>query len=120
MKYADDFLSIIRAYCEEHEIDSVESVNDTPPTHEQESEEETEYDQELFERLRDKREELAEAEQIKASRVMIIKSLKEMATELPQTVEEFGQIYGVAKVRMKYADDFLPIIRAYCEKHGIT
>ena len=120
MKYADDFLPIIREYCNQHEIDSVESANETPHTHEQEpEEEENEYDQELFEQLREKREELAEAEQIKASRVMIIKSLKEIATELPQTVEEFGQIYGVAKVRMKYADNFLPIIREYCKQHGI-
>ena len=47
-------------------------------------------------------------------------SLKEMATQLPQSLEAFGEIKGIGKVRMKYADDFLPIIRAYCEEHGIN
>ena len=29
-------------------------------------------------------------------------------------------IHGVGPARVeKYADDFLPIIRAYCEEHGI-
>lgn len=121
MRYADDFLPIIREYCNQHEIDSVESANETPHTHEQDPEEQkNEYDQELFERLRDKREELAEAEQITASRVMTIKSLKKMAVELPQTSEEFQQIPGVGEVRRQYTDDFLPIIRVYCEEHGIS
>ena len=121
MRYADDFLPIIREYCKQHEINSVESVDETSHTHEQEPEEQQdEYDQELFERLRGKREELAEAEQIRqASRVMTIKSLKKIATELPQTVEEFGQIHGIGEVRMKYADDFLSIIRAYCEEYHL-
>lgn len=118
-RYADIFLPIIREYCKQHEADSVESVNETPHTHEQEPEEENEHDQELFEQLCDKRKELAEAEQIQASRVMTIDSLKEMATQLPQSVKAFRQIRGIAKVRMKYANNFLPIIREYCKQHGI-
>ncbi len=119
MKYADDFLPIIRAYCETHKTDSVKSLTEVTNTYEPVSEESNEHIPALFEKLRDKREELAEAEQIQASRVMTIDSLKKMATQLPQSVKAFSQIHGVGKVRMKYADDFLPIIRAYCEEHGI-
>ena len=43
-----------------------------------------------------------------------------MATSFPRTREAFAQIHGVGPARVeKYADDFLPIIRAYCEEHGI-
>ncbi len=119
-RYADIFLPIIREYCKQHETDSVESTTEVTNTYEPVSEESNEHIPALFEKLRDKRKELAEAEQIPASRVMTIKSLKKMAAELPQTVEEFGEIHGVGEARMKYADDFLPIIRDYCKAHGIT
>ena len=88
-------------------------------TYESASDEQYEYDPVLLERLRDKRRKIAEAEQVKASRVLPLDSLKEIATELPQTADEFNQIRGIGKVRMKYADDFLPIIRAYCEEHEV-
>ena len=141
MRYADDFLPIIRAYCEEHEIDStereteelnnsesaqehkidsVENEVEEPNISESASEESNTYAPELFERLRDKRKELAETEQIQASRIMTIASLKKMATQLPQSVKAFRQIQGVGSVRMQYADDFLPIIRDYCQEHGIV
>ena len=89
------------------ELDTYESVSDEP----------YDYDPGLFERLCHKRRNIAAEELIQASRVLPRDLLKEMATQLPQTPEEFGQIKGIGKVRMKYADDFLPIIRAYCEKH---
>ncbi|RKU20873.1 hypothetical protein C6499_23120 [Candidatus Poribacteria bacterium] len=119
MKYADDFLTIIRAYCEEHEIDSVESVPEVTNTYEPVSEESDEHIPALFEKLRAKRKELAEAEQIQASRVMTIDSLKKMAIQLPQSAKAFRQIKGIGKVRMRYVDDFLPIIRDYCKEHRI-
>ena len=44
-----------------------------------------------------------------------------MATQLPQSVEGFGQVPGVGPVKVeKYADVFLPIIRTYCQEHGLT
>ena len=97
MKYADDFLPIIHAYCEECGIDSVESTTEVTNTYEPVPEEPNEYIPSLFEKLRDKRQELAEAERIQASRIMTIASLKKMAAELPQTVEEFGEIHGVGE-----------------------
>lgn len=119
MKYADDFLPIIHAYCEEHEADSAEIETEVTNTYEPVSEESNEHIPALFEKLRAKRKELAEAEQIQASRVMPIDSLKKMVTQLPQSVKAFRRIHGVGKVRMKYADDFLPIIRAYCKEYGV-
>ncbi len=90
------------------ELDTYESVFDEP----------YDYDPGLFERLCHKRRNIAEEELIQASRVLPRDSLKEMAAELPQTVEEFGQIRGIGRVRTeRYADIFLPIIREYCKQH---
>ncbi len=101
------------------DMDSENSIITELNTYESVSDEQYDYDPVLFERLRHKRRNIAEKKTTKASRVVPIDSLKEMATQLPQSLEEFGQIRGIGKVRMKYADDFLPIIRAYCMEHRI-
>ena len=101
------------------DMDSENSITVELDTYESISNEQYEYDSVLFEKLRHKRSSIAEEDRIKASNVLPRDSLKEMATELPQSLDEFGQIKGIGKVRMKYADDFLPIIRAYCEEHGV-
>ena len=91
-----------------------EELSDTP------SEESNGYNDELFEQLRAMRRELAEAEQVPVYIVFQNKTLQEMATQFPQTVESFSQIHGVGSVRTdKYAHIFLPIIRAYCHEHGL-
>ena len=84
-----------------------------------ESEEQYQYDPGLFEKLCHKRRNIAEEELIQASRVLPRDLLKEIATQLPQTPEEFGQLKGIGKVRMQYADDFLPIIRNHCRRREI-
>ena len=141
MQYVDAFLSIIRAYCEEHEVDStereteelntpesaqehetdlVENETEEPNTSESAFEEWNAYDPELFERLRETRKTIAEAEEVPAFVVFSDRTLKEMATCLPQTEEEFTQIHGVGPAKFeKYADAFLSIIHAYCNEHGI-
>ena len=114
-KYADDFLPIIRTYCEEHRIDSAESETKTLNTNEVTSEVVNEYDQELFELLQNKCKVLAQAE---GSGIFTNRTLKEMAAHLPQTKKEFRQIHGVGFVKTKkYADIFLKIVRDYCKKH---
>ena len=92
---------------------SVESVESS-------SDESNEYAPELFERLRTRREMIADEEGVPAFVVFHDKTLREMAIYFPETEEALRQCHGVgcAKVE-KYADDFLPIIRAYCEEHGI-
>ena len=119
-KYADAFLPIIRDYCQEHGTDPVESAIEVLNTDEPASEKPNEYSPELFERLRDKRKTIADKEEVPAFVVLHNKTLQEMATHLPRTNEAFMQIHGVGPARVeKYADEFLPIIRAYCEEHNI-
>lgn len=141
MKYADDFLPIIRAYCEEHNVDSTESETvelntfESAPEHtidsakvetqesnasESVSAESDIYSPELFEQLREKRKTVANEEGVPAFCVFNDRSLREIATYFPQTEDTLLRIYGVGPVKMeKYADAFLPIIRAYCEEHNI-
>ena len=119
-KYADIFLPIIRDYCKEHEAKPVESTTKTVNTHQRAPEEPTPYVPELFERLREKRKTIADEEGVSAFVIFWNKTLEDMATYFPQTKEEFMKIHRVSPAKAeKYADDFLPIIRAYCEEHGI-
>ena len=119
-KYGDVFLPIIRDYCQEHGTDPVESAIEVPNTDEPVPEKPNEYSPELFERLRDKRKTIANEEEVPAFVVFHNKTLQEMATSFPRTKEAFVQIRGISFTKMeKYADDFLPIIQAYCEEHGI-
>ena len=102
-------------------LDLEASVTVEANTYESAFQEQYDYDPVLYEKLRDKRRKVAETEQIRASRVVSINSLKEMVNQLPQSEKAFRQIYGIGPVKLeKYADDFLPIIRAYCEEHGIS
>lgn len=76
--------------------------------------EELPYEAELFEQLRFKRREIAEAKKIAAFVVFPDRSLKEMAFFLPQSSESFGQITGVSEAKLHtYSEIFLPIIVAY-------
>lgn len=100
-------------------VDSTDHITEEP-VYDTTSEESNEYRQELFELLRTKRKELAVAEHVPAFYVFNDKTLREMATRLPQSVEAFGQVYGIGPVKVeKYADVFLPIICDYCKKHEV-
>ena len=115
-KYADIFLPIICAYCEEHDGEATKAMN----IYQRAPEEPTAHVPELFERLRDKRKKVADEEGVPAFVVFHDKTLRQMATYFPQTREAFTQIHGVSLAKTeKYADIFLPIIGAYCEEHGI-
>lgn len=117
-RYADIFLPIIREYCEEHRIDSIETKTGDLNTHDATSKKRDEYAHNLFEQLQDKCKTLEEAEQ---EGIFTDRMLREMATSFPRTREAFAQIRGVSLRKMeKYTDDFLPIIRVYCEEHGIS
>lgn len=109
-KYVNIFLPIIREYFKKHGIDSAKSTTEEP----------NEYAPELLERLRDKRKTIADEEGVRAFVIFWNKTLEAMATYFPQTKEEFLQIQHVTPAKAeKYADDFLLIIRAYCEENGI-
>ena len=99
------------------ESDGTEASN----TPEIASEEPNEYDLELFERLREKRKKVADEEEVPAFVVFSDKTLQEIAIHFPKSEEAFMQIHGIGPVKTeKYADIFLPIIRDYCEEHGIS
>ena len=115
-KYANIFLPIIREYFKKQGIDSAKSAAEGPNI-----EEPNEYAPELFERLRDKRKTIADAEDVPAFVVFSDKTLREIATHFPKTEAEFMQVHGIGPKKIeKYADAFLPIICRYCEEHGIT
>ena len=79
------------------------------------------YSPELFELLREERNRLAIAEGVRHFVIFHDKTLQAMATYFPTTKETFQLMYGVGPSKTeKYADDFLPIIRDYCQKHGIV
>lgn len=119
-KYADIFLPIIREYFNRHGTDSIESGTEALNTSAIAFEEPNEYAPELFEQLRETRKTVADEEDVPAFVVFSDKTLQEMATHFPKNKETFMQIRGIAEVKCeKYADIFLPIIRAYCEKHRI-
>ena len=81
----------------------------------------SEFDQGLFEQLRVRRRELADAERVQSYMVFSNRALQEMATYFPHSIETFMMIHGVGPARVeRYADSFLPIIRAYCQQHGLT
>ncbi len=84
-----------------------ETVSPSPP-----SQESTAVDKEVFESLRSLRKELAEADGIPPYLVFSDKSLKEMASELPQTKAQFLQINGVGEFKLeKYGEDFLEVLK---------
>lgn len=79
------------------------------------------YDGELFEELRVKRRELAEAAAVPPYVIFSDRSLQEMATYFPQTREAFARIHGVGQRKLeRYADEFLPVIRAYCQPRQLA
>jgi ATP-dependent DNA helicase RecQ len=76
------------------------------------------FDQELFDRLRAVRRQLAEEKKVPPYVIFGDKSLQEMARLYPQTSETFGLIFGVGKEkRAQYENDFLGLIRAYANEH---
>ena len=120
-KYADDFLPIIRNYCKEHGVESLESTTKSLSTYNGISKESNEYSQKLFELLQTKRDKIYETEGDRIYEAFHDKALKAMATYFPTSEESFKQMSSVEPERFKkYADIFFSIIRDYCAEHGIT
>ncbi len=78
------------------------------------------HDVELFYLLREKRKELAQAHNVPPYVIFSDRTLVEMAIYFPQSPYRFGSLYGVGATKLEnYADEFLPIIQAYCAEKGI-
>ena len=78
------------------------------------------YDEELFNRLRKKRKELADKSSMPPYIVFSDKSLVEMSAFLPMNHSSMKRIHGVGEVKLeKYGGHFLDIICRYCEENDI-
>ncbi|WP_245584642.1 DNA helicase RecQ [Spirochaeta cellobiosiphila] len=74
-------------------------------------------DDDLYKRLRDKRTEIAQENQVPPYIVFSDKTLKDMAQIKPQNEEEFLLVSGVGEKKLEvYGPLFLPIIRDYLEE----
>jgi len=75
------------------------------------------FDPDLWERLRSLRGELARASSLPAYTVFHDSTLREMATRLPQTLEEMLTISGIGQAKLeKYGEIFLEEIRKHKEE----
>jgi ATP-dependent DNA helicase RecQ len=69
---------------------------------------------ELVAQLREKRAELATAQNVPAYIIFSDRSLADMATYLPTTASDLVHLHGIGQAKAsKYADDFLPILHAF-------
>jgi len=84
------------------------------------SEIENEYNVELFELLREKRKELAEADDVPPYAIFPDTTLIEMAYYYPQSKDALEAIYGVGEVKKeKFGDSFIGVIKNFSKNHDI-
>lgn len=75
---------------------------------------------ELFELLRELRNEIANEKDLIHYQIFTQKGLYEICEVLPVTKKQLLEIEGFGKVRVeKYGDQILEVIRAYCDEHHI-
>jgi ATP-dependent DNA helicase RecQ len=74
----------------------------------------------LFDRLRKLRKQLADAQSVPPYVVFADSSLRLMAQQQPQTIEDFAEISGVGTHKLtQYGDKFVSEIRAFCEEQKL-
>jgi ATP-dependent DNA helicase RecQ len=79
------------------------------------------YDRALFELLRARRKELADAAGVPPYVVFSDRSLVDMASYFPHSEASFSTMYGVGQRKVqRYAAQFLPLVRAYCREQGLN
>ncbi len=80
-----------------------------------------EFDQELFEKLRQSRRELADAQGVPPYIIFGDRTLQEMARKFPQRMENMATIFGVGREKLAhYGERFLQIVRTYAREKGIA
>ncbi|MFH1798271.1 MAG: DNA helicase RecQ [Candidatus Omnitrophota bacterium] len=71
-------------------------------------------DQGLFQELREKRAFLAREKRVPAYIIFSDKTLRDIASRKPKTIEEFAGMYGVGENKLElYADTFIQIVKNY-------
>lgn len=79
------------------------------------------YDDRLFERLRLLRKKLADQKKAPPFVIFGDKTLQEIATCFPQTIQQFGRLYGVGQKKLQeFGPLFLPIIQQYCRENNLS
>jgi ATP-dependent DNA helicase RecQ len=82
---------------------------------------EMDYDQVLFDLLRQKRKELADAARVPPYVIFSDRTLVEMAAYRPLTAASLAHIHGVGNVKLeRYGALFLDVIQAYCDTSGLN
>ena len=75
---------------------------------------------ELFELLRELRNEIANREDLVHFQIFTQKSLYAMCEMLPNTKQELKQVHGMGKTRIeKHGTEILKVIKSYCEENDI-
>ncbi|MEA3416231.1 MAG: ATP-dependent DNA helicase RecQ [Thermodesulfobacteriota bacterium] len=76
----------------------------------------TDFSPELYELLRQKREEFGTEEGIPLFLIASNRTLKEMAASAPKSMAELLQVHGIGPAKIeKYGQDFLDVILKYCD-----
>ena len=74
----------------------------------------------LFDRLRRLRKQIADAQSVPPYVVFADSSLKLMAQQQPQTIEDFAEISGVGSHKLnQYGEKFVSEIRAFCQEQKL-
>ena len=80
----------------------------------------TDYDRDLFQRLRQERKVLADAQNVPPYVVFSDRTLRELAAAQPRSVAALSDIHGVGAVKLaRYGQVFLDEIAAWCEDQGL-
>ena len=102
-------------------LDRTEATIDKKATARTSSEVERKYDETLFEKLREKRKQLADEKGIPPYTIFPDTTLMEMSFYYPHNEEHMMEIYGVGSTKLKrYGEIFGKIIRNYCEEQNIN
>lgn len=78
------------------------------------------FDTVLFEKLKEKRKEIAEQKNVYPFFIFNNRTLQEMATYYPVTRESLSKLYGIGSRKLEnYVDTFLDIIKEHCKINNI-
>lgn len=79
------------------------------------------YEVALFDQLHKARKGLADAAGVPPYMIFADRTLQELATYLPHSVESLGAIYGIGRAKIdRYGDAVLTLIRTYCREHALA
>lgn len=101
-------------------LDRTQATSDEDKPSRTSTDVENKHNADLFEKLRAKRKELADEQEIPPYAIFPDTTLMEMSFYFPQDEESLMAIYGVGSVKMKkYGDDFLPIIKEFTQNNEV-